>query len=365
MYFGFRHLPLGIREPVHTVLATLLLVVPALPVSVLAQQSPSDRQQPQTNAGGHETVPSPLPPRRVASTEADRQKAAEFEKRGVICYEELNYGCAQRALEGALALHETERAHQYLAFTLVALGKEQEAADHFYRIFELTPDYRLSRKAVSPKIYRVYRLALRRYEAQVAARDATILGEGRQKVEEFFSGLVNPIQEEGVSWYAIDLSDRLYTELDVGFALLAGDDFNGLSDAFEMGLTFGGRVLYGLNEHLVVGPDVRYSMHLQRNQVGPVSLDILNVGAQVRMQEITEVFLFYLSFGGGATFSGLDSIGDRDGWYVAPHLGVHAIVTNRLSLGASGGLTIMRQAGVPGNDTTYQWPVQFELSYIY
>ena len=163
----------------------------------------------------------------------------------------------------------------------------------------------------------------------------------------------------------MELADRWYLGLNTGFTLLAGDRFQGVSDSFDMGITFGTRVLYAVNENLAIGPAVRYSMHPYRSVPGPKTLDMLLVGGQVQLQEITEAFRFFLSLGGGAALTGSDSTGDERGWYVSPTAGVQAIVTNNLSLGITSGLAIVRAAGIPGQESTFEVPVLFELNYLY
>ena len=103
----------------------------------------------------------------------------EQARKGIECYDALNFGCARQSLQAALpkeAVRENQvLVRQYLAYTLVALGDEDGAAVQFLEIFRLDGTYSLSPKKVSPKIFRVYRIALRRYEAEKAEHEATIL----------------------------------------------------------------------------------------------------------------------------------------------------------------------------------------------
>ncbi|MEW6775151.1 MAG: hypothetical protein AB1405_02555 [Bdellovibrionota bacterium] len=289
----------------------------------------------------------------------------EHLKRGVACYEQLNYGCAKKEFEAGIAAGETAPLHEHLAYTLIALGEEEQAAAHFRRVFELDPSFRLSPKKVSPKIYRVYRLARRRHEVEQEKKKKSILAESTRTIDQFFSGIVEPIQNQGVSWFAVDLDKRLYLELFTGFSLVVGEKISTTSNTYEGGLTFGAGLLFGPNEHLSLGPTVRYSTHPERGAPSPTSLDILQAGAEIRFQEFSDTFLFYLALGGGGAWSGRDNVNTETGWYIAPSIGARAIVTNNLSLGVSGGLTVLDGAGAPGNDRTFEVPVLFQLSYLY
>ncbi len=108
------------------------------------------------------------------------------------------------------------------------------------------------------------------------------------------------------------------------------------------------------------------SVNYENGRPGPRSFDVLLTGGEVRLQEVTRTFLFFLGLGGGAALMGIDGVGDELGWYIAPTAGAHAIVTKNLSLGARAGLTMLqRTAPLTGEDTTLEVPVMFELSYLY
>lgn len=344
-------------------LVLVLLALLAAPLRVWAQ--PAGTAPAPTPVAQATEVPGEPAPAKEGTPE-ERARAADHERRGIECYENLNYGCARAELQKALALHETVSIHQYLAYTLVALGDEEEAVNHFVRIKQLDAGYALSRKKVSPKIYRAYRIALHRHEAEERARERNLLTRSRTQIDDFFTGLVEPIQESEISWFEVDFEDRIQMELFVGYSLMVGDEVTPVANGFEAGPTFGGQFLYAINENLTVGPSVRYSNHFETARPGPRSLDILLTGGEVRLQEVTRTFLFFMSLGGGAALMGFDGVGDELGWYVAPTAGAHAIVTKNLSLGVRAGLTLLqRTANVTGKDTALEVPVMFELSYLY
>lgn len=341
----------------------LCLLLAAAPV--FAQTNGKTAEPAATPAAETSDVPATPAPAKEGTPE-ERARALDFERRGIECYENLNYGCAQKELGQALALHETVSIHQYLAYTLVALGDEEGAVGHFIRIHELDKSYDLTRKSVSPKIYRAYRIARHRFEAEERARQEDLLAKGRTQIDEFFTGLVEPIQESEISWFEVDFEGRIQMELFAGYSIIVGDDVTVVANGFEAGPTFGGQFLYAFNDNLTFGPSVRYSNHYEIARPGPRSFDILLTGGQVRLQEVTRTFLFFIGLGGGAALMGIDGVGDELGWYIAPTAGAHAIVTKNLSLGARAGLTmIQRTANITGEDTTLEVPVMFELSYLY
>lgn len=344
------------------VLLVLVALVSAAPAA--AQDQPANGQG-APEQGASQRAPKEPPPAREGTAE-ERARATDFERKGIECYEDLNYGCARSELRKALDLHETVSIHQYLAYTLVALGEEEAAVDHFVRIFQLDAGYGLSRKKVSPKIFRAYRIARHRHEAEERARERNLLTRSRTQIDDFLTGLVEPIQETEISWFEVDLAERVQMEIFVGYSLLVGDKPTPVANGFEAGPTFGGQFLYALNENLAVGPMIRYSNHFETARPGPRSLDILMTGGEVRLQEVTRTFLFFMSLGGGASLMGFDGLGDELGWYIAPTAGAHAIVTRNLSLGARAGLTILgRTNTVTGEDNALEVPIMFELSYLY
>lgn len=327
----------------------------------------------------HAQTPPPVAATAQAAqpdTEARRKGDAAF-RRGVKCYEDLNYNCAEGSFREALTFIDDPRYHLYLAYTYAATDRQKLSVDTFVMALKLDSGLKVDPKEQSPKILRAFELAQKQLGEETSSARESVLRKGSAFIDELFRDTIStvtstvakpflPDKPEGLMWKDVPMNGKSRYTLALGMNIPVDDEYAGRNDAFEPDFALMGSYAWQPRiNHLAFGGRLIYSRNKQRDMPGPVSLDIATASGFIELHHPVEAFLLFGRAEAGAAFSGIDSLTQETGFVTGGTAGVAALVSDRVSLEISGTFQAIFGAGVPNRNPSYRAPFFFGVNYLY
>ncbi len=250
----------------------------------------------------------------------------ELFREALICYGEINFECTLEKLERARDLERSgandarrlTEIHRYMAFALVALGRETEARQTFRAILEIDPGFELSADKVSPKIHDLYLSVKRSLEERSELRKTKPEPQTAPPPEV----KPKPVAKEKAPAAAPPVSSKNsrfarpdgLAGLTFGAAFLSGKD----TDHYGVGFATGGFV----ETHLANGFYLGGALFFQRNggKTGGPNLNLMGVTARPAWIYAFERFFFHLPLDVGFVTFGRGGLTDEQGllWRLEP-----------------------------------------------
>ncbi len=201
---------------------------------------------------------------------AEEQAASLFQE-GLACFEQIDFTCARNKLSKAEALESESqpgsKTHieilKHLANTQAALSDQDSAVESFKKLLLYQPDFRLGEEDVSPKIMRLFTLALESIKPveEIPAEPEFVEGD-----VEFLAGEMEIVYTPPPDPF--EKQHRFSAGIETSAAFLLGDD----TDSYNHGLLveggFRGRIIKGFH----LGGALVYQFHKDKNSEGDIHL---------------------------------------------------------------------------------------------
>jgi hypothetical protein len=255
-------------------------------------------------------------------------------KRGVHCFEQLNYGCAISALEkaarlakkapGSLAPATALLLYKTQGFALAAVGRHGKATLAFERCFAVDPSFYLDSKVVSPKIYADFQEARRRsllskLKGKIRAPELPQVFDPPPPKRLF---LHSPPQFQQGAWLTEDQQNRVH--IMVGGHFLFGDDADSFGAGFGVQLNYG----FKLNRFFDAVAGLSFFRHeysgndLKSGFTGALLIVQPSLGVRAHLL-VAEIWDVGVGFHLGASAMGVGNLSDRVGGLGALSAFVH------------------------------------------